>query len=133
MNQTRRLAAILTGADVVGYSRLMGSDEEGTLEHLKALRRWLLDPKVAEHHGRIVKNNGEGLRKAGMPFQYRIDGWPVRNLVVRQGGRVAPGLSDVTGAEFGPAQAKPSMVRCSCQPSGRRECASSLSVVRSGG
>jgi adenylate cyclase len=66
MNQTRRLAAVLA-ADVVGYSRLMGSDEEGTLERLKALRRELLDPKVAEHHGRIVKNNGDGLRKAGMP------------------------------------------------------------------
>jgi class 3 adenylate cyclase len=66
MNQTRRLAAVLV-ADVVGYSRLMGSDEEGTLERFKALRRELLNPQVAEHHGRIVKNNGEGLRKAGMP------------------------------------------------------------------
>jgi adenylate cyclase len=61
MNQTRRLAAILA-ADVIGYSRLMGADEEGTLERLKALRRELLDPRVAEHHGHIVKNNGEGLR-----------------------------------------------------------------------
>ena len=66
MSQTRRLAAILA-ADVAGYSRLMGADEEGTLERLKALRRELLDPKVAEHRGRIVKNNSEGLRKAGMP------------------------------------------------------------------
>jgi class 3 adenylate cyclase len=48
----RRLAAILA-ADVAGYSRLMGADEEGTLERLKALRRELLDPKIAEHHGRI--------------------------------------------------------------------------------
>ena len=54
MSQTRRLAAILA-ADVAGYSRLMGADEEGTLERLKALRRELLDPKIAEHHGRIVK------------------------------------------------------------------------------
>jgi len=53
MNTTRRLAAILA-ADVAGYSRLMGVDEEGTLERLKALRRELLDPKIAEHHGRIV-------------------------------------------------------------------------------
>ena len=52
MSQTRRLAAILA-ADVVGYSRLMGEDEEGTLERLKALRRELLDPKIAEHKGRI--------------------------------------------------------------------------------
>jgi adenylate cyclase len=49
----RRLAAILA-ADVEGYSRLMGADEEGTLERLKALRRELLDPKIAEHHGRIT-------------------------------------------------------------------------------
>ena len=48
----RRLAAILV-ADVAGYSRLIEADEEGTLERLKALRRGLVDPKVAEHHGRI--------------------------------------------------------------------------------
>jgi TolB-like protein/class 3 adenylate cyclase len=60
MSQTRRLAAILA-ADVAGYSRLMGADEEGTLERLKALRRELLDPKIAEHHGRIVKSTGDGL------------------------------------------------------------------------
>jgi adenylate cyclase len=60
MSQTRRLAAILA-ADVAGYSRLMGADEEGTLERLQALRRELLDPKIAEHHGRIVKTTGDGL------------------------------------------------------------------------
>jgi len=60
MNQTRRLAAILA-ADVAGYSRLMGADEEGTLERLKALRRELVDPKIAEHNGRIVKTTGDGL------------------------------------------------------------------------
>jgi TolB-like protein/class 3 adenylate cyclase len=60
MTQTRRLAAILA-ADVAGYSRLMGADEEGTLERLKALRRELLDPRIAEHHGRIVKTTGDGL------------------------------------------------------------------------
>jgi TolB-like protein len=60
MTQTRRLAAILA-ADVAGYSRLMGADEEGTLERLKALRRELLDPKITEHHGRIVKTTGDGL------------------------------------------------------------------------
>jgi adenylate cyclase len=60
MSQTRRLAAILA-ADVADYSRLMGADEEGTLERLKALRRELLDPKIAEHHGRIVKTTGDGL------------------------------------------------------------------------
>jgi adenylate cyclase len=60
MSQTRRLAAILA-ADVAGYSRLMGADEEGTLEQLKALRRELVDPKIAEHKGRIVKTTGDGL------------------------------------------------------------------------
>jgi TolB-like protein/class 3 adenylate cyclase len=60
MSQTRRLAAILA-ADVAGYSRLMGADEEGTLERLKALRRELLDPRIAAHHGRIVKTTGDGL------------------------------------------------------------------------
>jgi adenylate cyclase len=60
MTAIRRLAAILA-ADVVGYSRLMGADEEGTLERLKALRRELIDPKIVEHHGRIVKTTGDGL------------------------------------------------------------------------
>src|SRR5271163_515550 len=56
MSQTRRLAA-----DVAGYSRLMEADEEGTLERLKALRRELFDPKIAAHHGRIVKTTGDGM------------------------------------------------------------------------
>jgi adenylate cyclase len=60
MSAIRRLAAILA-ADVAGYSRLMGADEEGTLERLKALRRELLDPKIAEHKGRIVNTTGDGL------------------------------------------------------------------------
>ena len=55
----RRLAAILA-ADVAGYSRLMGVDEEGTLSALKKHRSDLIDPKVAEHHGRIVKTTGDG-------------------------------------------------------------------------
>src|SRR5712691_11394041 len=60
MSSVRRLAAILA-ADVAGYSRLMGADEEGTHERLKALRRELLDPKIAEHKGRIVKTTGDGM------------------------------------------------------------------------
>src|ERR1700746_3207581 len=55
-----RRAAILA-ADVAGYSRLMGADEEGTLERLKALRHELVDPKIAEHNGRIVKTTGDGV------------------------------------------------------------------------
>jgi len=56
----RRLAAILA-ADLVGYSRLIRADEEGTLAALKALRGDLIDPKIAEHHGRIVKLMGDGM------------------------------------------------------------------------
>ena len=56
----RRLAAILA-ADVAGYSRLMSADEEGTHERLKAHFRQLIDPKVREHRGRIVKNTGDGM------------------------------------------------------------------------
>jgi class 3 adenylate cyclase/pimeloyl-ACP methyl ester carboxylesterase len=55
----RRLAAILA-ADVAGSCRLIGIDEEGTLAQLKALRKSLVDPKIAEHRGRIVKNTGDG-------------------------------------------------------------------------
>jgi len=50
VSANRRLAAILA-ADIAGYSRLMGENEEGTLERLKALRRELIDPKIDEHHG----------------------------------------------------------------------------------
>src|SRR5216683_340032 len=56
----RKLAAILA-ADVVGYSRLMGADEEGTLAQLRGHRRALIDPKIREHHGRIVKTTGDGM------------------------------------------------------------------------
>src|SRR5215469_639535 len=56
----RRLAAILA-ADVVGYSRLMGEDEEGTLAALKAIRSEVAEPKIAENRGRIVKTTGDGL------------------------------------------------------------------------
>src|SRR5580693_10482195 len=60
MPAVRRLAAILA-ADVAGYSRLMGADEEGTHERLKAHRRELVDPKISEHRGRIVKTTGDGM------------------------------------------------------------------------
>jgi TolB-like protein/class 3 adenylate cyclase/Tfp pilus assembly protein PilF len=60
MSAARRLAAILA-ADVAGYSRLIGADEEGTLERLRALRRETIDPPVREHRGRIVKTTGDGL------------------------------------------------------------------------
>src|SRR5215471_5873231 len=59
MTATRRLAAILA-ADVAGYSRLMGADEEDTHERLKAHLRELVGPKIGEHRGRVVKNTGDG-------------------------------------------------------------------------
>jgi class 3 adenylate cyclase len=60
MTATRRLAAILA-ADVVGYSRLIGADEEGTLERLRSVRAELIDPKITEQRGRIGKTTGDGL------------------------------------------------------------------------
>jgi adenylate cyclase len=60
MSEIRKIAAILV-ADVVGYSRLAGADEERTLSRLRALRSDLIDPAVAHHHGRIVKRTGDGL------------------------------------------------------------------------
>ena len=59
MPPVRRLTAILA-ADVAGYSRLMGADEEGTHERLRGHLRDLIEPKIAEHRGRIVKNTGDG-------------------------------------------------------------------------
>ena len=59
MAETRKLAAILA-ADVVGYSRLAGSDEDRTLARLRGLRSDLIDPAIAAHHGRVVKRTGDG-------------------------------------------------------------------------
>src|ERR1700720_792843 len=59
MSETRKLAAILA-ADVVGYSRLVGADEDRTLARLRALRSDLIDPTVAVHRGRVVKRTGDG-------------------------------------------------------------------------
>ena len=55
----RRLAAITAG-DIAGYSRLMGLDEEGTLARLKRIQRELIEPTIAEHHGRMIKTTGDG-------------------------------------------------------------------------
>jgi adenylate cyclase len=60
MTETRKLAAILA-ADMVGYSRLTGSDEDRTLARLRALRSDLIDPTVAVHNGRVVKRTGDGI------------------------------------------------------------------------
>jgi class 3 adenylate cyclase len=60
MAETRKLAAILA-ADVAGYSRLAGADEERTLARLRALHSDLFDPTIAVHHGRVVKRTGDGV------------------------------------------------------------------------
>src|SRR5262249_39143519 len=59
MSETRKLAAILV-ADVVGYSRLTGADEDQTLARLRSLRSDLIDPTISVHHGRVVKRTGDG-------------------------------------------------------------------------
>ena len=59
MGETRKIAAILV-ADVVGYSRLAGADEDRTLSRLRGLRSDLIDPAIDAHHGRIVKRTGDG-------------------------------------------------------------------------
>jgi adenylate cyclase len=118
MTTTRRLAAILA-ADVAGYSRLIGADEGGTLERLRALRRELLDPKIAEHRGRLVKTTGDGLlvefgsvvdalrcavevqremtgRNAGAPRDNRIEfrvGINVGDIVVEDGDIFGDGVN----------------------------------------
>ena len=59
MTESRKLVAILA-ADVAGYSKLAGADEERTLARLRALRSDLIDPTIAVHHGRVVKCTGDG-------------------------------------------------------------------------
>jgi adenylate cyclase len=78
----RRLAAVLA-ADVAGYSRLMGTDEEGTLARLKAIRKALVDPTIATHRGRIVKTTGDGML---VEFASAVDA--VRSAVEVQRGMV---------------------------------------------
>jgi hypothetical protein len=68
---TRRLAAILA-ADMVGFSSLMGRDEEGTLGRIKSLRREVIEPKVKEHHGRIFKTAGDGFLAPVRPQPGRL-------------------------------------------------------------
>ena len=82
MNETRKIAAILV-ADVVGYSRLAGADEDRTLARLRALRSDLIDPTIAVHHGRVVKRTGDG---ALVEFRSVVDA--VRCAIEVQNGMV---------------------------------------------
>ena len=70
MGETRKLAAIPV-ADVVGYCRLAGTDEDRTLARLRGLRSDLIDPAIAAHHGRIVKRTGDG---SIIEFRSVVDG-----------------------------------------------------------
>ena len=72
MSETRKLAAILV-ADVVGYSRLTGADEDRTLARLRGLRSDLIDPAIAAHHGRIVKRTGDGASSSSAASSTRSD------------------------------------------------------------
>ena len=92
----RRLTAILA-ADIAGYSRLMGADEEGTLTQMKSHRSALIDPEIAEHRGRIVKTTGDGLLAE---FASVVDA--VRCAVAIQRGMVArnAGLAKEKRIEF---------------------------------
>ena len=99
MAATRRLAAILA-ADVAGYSRLMGTNEEGTLERLKALRRELLDAKIAEHHGRIPGSSpGTNTTGDGMLVEFASVVDAVRCAVEVQREMVELGAEVATAAE----------------------------------
>jgi adenylate cyclase len=82
MSEIRKIAAILV-ADVVGYSRLAGADEDRTLSRLRALRSDLIDPAVADHHGRIVKRTGDGLIA-----EFRSVVEAVRCAIARQNGLI---------------------------------------------
>src|SRR5271156_983398 len=112
MSETRKIAAVLA-ADVVGYSRLAGADEDRTLSRLRGLRTDLVDPAVAAHHGRVVKRTGDGIliefrrvvdavrcaievqsglieRNAGVPADRRIEfrvGIHLGDVVPRAGAR----------------------------------------------
>ena len=105
MTEQRRLAAILV-ADVVGYSKLIGSDEAGTLAQLEALRREIIEPQIAKHAGRLFKSVGDGFliefasavqavscAKAGRAAG--VIAWPSHMLVnVGLGSRASPSATD---------------------------------------
>ena len=109
MPSVRRLTAILA-ADVAGYSRLMGSDEEGTHKRLRAHLRELVDPKIKEHRGRTVKNTGDGflaefpsvidaVRRAVEVQRGMIDGEPETPDEQRIRFRIGINLGDVIAEE----------------------------------
>ncbi len=97
----RRLAAVLA-ADVAGYSRLMGADERGTLEALKAHRREVVDPAIAGHKGRIVKTTGDGML---VEFASAVDAvtcaMAVQAEMAKRNGSFAPAIAFRIGINIG--------------------------------
>ena len=121
MSETRKIAAILV-ADVVGYSRLAGADEDRTLSPLRGLRSDLIDPAIAAHHGRIVKRTGDG---SLIEFRSVVDavrcaievqnGIVERNAGPQMGGSrpaqmIAPLKTKLIGVEIG--KARNSRIEC---------------------
>jgi len=104
MASTRRLTAILA-ADVAGYSRLMGADEEGTHERLKAHLTQLVEPKIRGHQGRVVKNTGDGLL---VEFSSVVDA--VRCAAEVQRGMIDSSLRFPPSGAFGFASASTSVM-----------------------
>src|SRR5215510_8571570 len=90
MSETRKLAAILV-ADVVGFSRLAGTDEDRILARLRTLRSDLIDPTIAVHHGRVVKRTGDG---AIIEFRSIVDAVrcaiEIQNSMVERNAGLAP-------------------------------------------
>jgi class 3 adenylate cyclase len=96
MPATRRLAAILA-ADVAGYSRLIGSDEQGTLNRLRTIRTELIDPSIAAHNGRMVKTTGDGLL---VEFGSTVDALYCAEAIQAQMGERDGGLAPESRIEF---------------------------------
>jgi adenylate cyclase len=137
MTTTRRLAAILA-ADVAGYSRLMSADEVGTLAALKAVRREIIDPVIAEHNGRIVKTTGDGML---VEFASAVDAvtcaMAVQEKMVARGGdislRIGINVGDIIIDEddiFGDGVNVAVRVENECQPGGVCVSANAFEQIR---
>ena len=100
MPEMRKLAAILA-ADVVGFSRLAGADEDRTLARLRALRSDLIDPTIAVHHGRVVKRTGDG---ALVEFRSVVDAVrcavEIQNAMVERNAGVPTSAASSSGLAF---------------------------------
>ncbi len=125
MTTTRRLAAILA-ADVAGYSRLMGADEVGTLEALKAHRREVVDPTITANRGRIVKTTGDGML---VEFASAVDAvncaMSVQDQMAERGGqiqfRIGINIGDIISEDddiFGDGVNVAARVENECEPGG---------------